>query len=227
MNQPLSLVDVLNNYLLSLYPTLLNSFFNLLLALVVIFVGWLVSYFFKLLVELVFERVKFKELLTKANLAQYFEDFSFEERASKILGDAAFWFVFLIFLMTATDILGLNVVTSFLKDLLYFIPKAITAALVVLAGFIFGDLIKKIAYGFFKGFERKSADFSSSIIKWSIVVFSLVTALNVLGIANEIINTLLFGFVLFFGLAGGLAFGLGGQDLAREVLENLRNKFRK
>jgi hypothetical protein len=221
-----NLLDVFNSFLLSLYPVFLQSIINLTLALLVIVVGWLISQFFKLLVELVVENSKLEEVLRKTKLASYFEGFSFEEKASKVLGEAVFWFVFLLFLMTATDILGLKLVTSFLKDLLYFIPKAVTSAFVVLAGFVFGDLMKKILYGVFRGFEKRTADFASSIIKWSIVGFSFFTALNVLGIATELINTLLFGFMLFFGLAGGLAFGLGGQDLAKEVLENLRRKFR-
>jgi small-conductance mechanosensitive channel len=221
-----NLLDVFNSFLLSLYPVFLQSIINLTLALLVIVVGWLISQFFKLLVELVVENSKLEEVLRKTKLASYFEGFSFEEKASKVLGEAVFWFVFLLFLMTATDILGLKLVTSFLRDLLYFIPKAVTSAFVVLAGFVFGDLMKKILYGVFRGFEKRTADFASSIIKWSIVGFSFFTALNVLGIATELINTLLFGFMLFFGLAGGLAFGLGGQDLAKEVLENLRRKFR-
>jgi small-conductance mechanosensitive channel len=221
-----NLLDVFNSFLLSLYPVFLQSIINLTLALLVIVVGWLISQFFKLLAELVVENSKLEEVLRKTKLASYFEGFSFEEKASKVLGEAVFWFVFLLFLMTATDILGLKLVTSFLKDLLYFIPKAVTSAFVVLAGFVFGDLMKKILYGVFRGFEKRTADFASSIIKWSIVGFSFFTALNVLGIATELINTLLFGFMLFFGLAGGLAFGLGGQDLAKEVLENLRRKFR-
>ncbi|MFZ8806196.1 MAG: hypothetical protein ACO2OW_01250 [Minisyncoccia bacterium] len=221
-----NLLDVFNSFLLSLYPVFLQSIINLTLALLVIVVGWLISQLFKLLAELVIENSKLEEVLRKTKLASYFEGFSFEEKASKVLGEAVFWFVFLLFLMTATDILGLKLVTSFLRDLLYFIPKAVTSAFVVLAGFVFGDLMKKILYGVFRGFEKRTADFASSIIKWSIVGFSFFTALNVLGIATELINTLLFGFMLFFGLAGGLAFGLGGQDLAKEVLENLRRKFR-
>ena len=221
-----NLLDVFNSFLISLYPVFLQSIINLTLALLVIVVGWLISQFFKLLAELVVENSKLEEVLRKTKLASYFEGFSFEEKASKVLGEAVFWFVFLLFLMTATDILGLKLVTSFLRDLLYFIPKAVTSAFVVLAGFVFGDLMKKILYGVFRGFEKRTADFASSIIKWSIVGFSFFTALNVLGIATELINTLLFGFMLFFGLAGGLAFGLGGQDLAKEVLENLRRKFR-
>jgi hypothetical protein len=221
-----NLLDVFNSFLLSLYPVFLQSIINLTLALLVIVVGWLISQFFKLLAELVVENSKLEEVLRKTKLASYFEGFSFEEKASKVLGEAVFWFVFLLFLMTATDILGLKLVTSFLRDLLYFIPKAVTSAFVVLAGFVFGDLMKKILYGVFRGFEKRTADFASSIIKWSIIGFSFFTALNVLGIATELINTLLFGFMLFFGLAGGLAFGLGGQDLAKEVLENLRRRFR-
>lgn len=220
------LVDVFNSYLLSLYPTLLNSLAKGLIAILIIFAGWLISYFFKLVVELLIERIKVKEFLAKVKLDQYFQVFEFEEKVSKILGDAIFWFIFIIFFMSATDILGLTAVSSFLKDLLYFIPRVVTGILVILAGFILGDLSKRILSGFLKGLERKSAEALTSLTKFAIVVFSIIAALNQWGIATELINTLMFGLVIFFGLAGGLAFGLGGQDIAREILENWRKKLR-
>jgi len=220
------LIDLVNSYLFSLYPVLINGLIRVLVAVLVILFGWLISYFVRSGVERALDKVRFGELLEKANLRQYFEEFEFEEKASTIVSDAVFWLVFLLFFMTASDVLGLNVVSSFLRDLLYFIPKAVAGILILLAGFVFGDLVKKILSGFLKSLEKKTANFLSSLAKWAIVVFAFFATLNQWGIANEVVNTLLFGLVLFFGLAGGLAFGLGGQELAREILESLRKKFK-
>ncbi len=225
-SQDYYLVDVFNRYLFSLYPEILNGLMKIILAVLVIFVGWLVSYLFKLVVEIFIERLKFQELLEKSKLSQYFQGFEFEEKASKILGDVVFWLIFLVFFMSATDILGLSAVSSFLRDLIYFIPKAVAGILIILGGFIFGDLAKKLLSGFLRGLEKRSADFLTSLTKFTIIIFATITALNQWGVATEIINTLMFGLVIFFGLAGGLAFGLGGQEIAREILENLRKKLK-
>jgi small-conductance mechanosensitive channel len=72
-----------------------------------------------------------------------------------------------------------------------------------------------------RGLEKKSASGVGVFIKWAIIVFSFLAALNTWGVAVEIVNTLVLGVVLFFALAGGLAFGLGGQETARDILESV------
>lgn len=220
------LLDILNNITISTLSSFSNALQKFILAFFVFVLGWLVATVLKIVFELIVERLSLKELLEKLNLKQYFEGFEFEDGLVRLLSTFVFWFVFLIFFISSTEILGLNAVTNFLRDLLYFLPRVLAGVLILIAGFVFGDLFYKFLKGVLKGLERKSADFVASVGKWSLIVFSFLAALNQLGVANEIINTLLFGLVLFFGLAGGLSFGLGGQDLAREALENLRKKFR-
>ena len=69
----------------------------------------------------------------------------------------------------------------------------------------------------------KAANLSGSVTKWSITVFGLLAALMQLGIAPSLIQTVVTGFVAMLAIAGGLAFGLGGKDMAMDIL----NKFRK
>jgi hypothetical protein len=226
-NQPgLTPIDVLNNYLLSLYPSIVNAILTVVAALVVFLVGWVIAFIVKWVLEFVLSKIQIRDWLAKAGLEKYVEDFTWEEKLDKILAEIGFWIVLVIFLMTAFDILGLSTVTSFIRDVVSYIPKAIAGGLILLAGFLFGELTRKAVVGVLRGLEKKSANGVGVFIKWAIIIFSFLAALNTWGVAVEIVNTLALGVVLFFALAGGLAFGLGGQETAREILESVKRHFR-
>jgi hypothetical protein len=226
-NQPgLTPIDVLNNYLLSLYPSIVNAILTVLAALIVFLVGWVIAFFVKWVLEFVLSKIQIRDWLAKAGLEKYVEDFTWEEKLDKILAEIGFWIVLVIFLMTAFDILGLSIVNSFIRDVVSYIPKAVAGGLILLAGFLFGELTRKAVVGVLRGLEKKSASGVGVFIKWAIIVFAFLAALNTWGVAVDIINTLALGVVLFFALAGGLAFGLGGQETAREILESVKRHFR-
>lgn len=215
-------VDILTNYLTTFYPGILNALLKFLAALVIFVLGWIFALTLKLLVELFLDKVKIKNWFDKFGFSKYFTDFSWEDGINKVVSEIVFWLVFLVFLMSSFDILGLNAVSSFISQVLNYIPKAVAGAFIILAGFVFGEITRKFVLGFVKGLEKKNANLVSSFVKWSIVIFAFLTAFNVWGLAVEIVNTLVMGFVLFLSLTGGLAFGLGGQEFAKEILEDLR-----
>jgi hypothetical protein len=219
-------LEVLNNYLLSLYPLIINSGLNIVAALVVFFIGWVIAFFVKWVLEFVLSKIQIKEWFNRAGLGKYIEDFTWEERLDKVLAEIGFWIVLIIFLMTSLDLLGLSTVSSFVRNVVSYIPKAVAGGLILLAGFLFGELTRKAISGILRGLEKKSAAGVGVFIKWAIVVFAFLAALNTWGVAIEIVNTLAMGIVLFVALAGGLAFGLGGQEVAKDILENIRKHFR-
>lgn len=224
--QNLTPVDYLNNYFTSLYPSFINALLNLVAAVVIFLIGWLVAMLIKIVIEYILSKIQIKEWLNKAGLGKYIEDFTWEERLDKILAEIGFWIVLIVFLMTSFDILGLSIINSFIKDVVNYIPKAIAGGVILLAGFLLGELARKVIVGVLRGLERKSASGISVFIKWSIIIFAFLAALNQWGIAVEIINILAMGLVLFVALAGGLAFGLGGQEIAKEILENIKKHFK-
>lgn len=215
-------VDAISNYFISLYPSIINSAISLFAAVIVFMVGWLVAIVVKLLLEYALSKIQIKEWLNKAGLGKYVEDFVWEERFDKILAQIVFYLILIVFLMTSFDILGLSIINSFIRDIVNYIPKAVTGGLILLAGFLFAELTRKVLVGALRGLEKKSANSVSVFIKWSIIIFAFLAALNQWGVAVDIINALFMGVVMFVALAGGLAFGLGGQEIAKEVLEDIR-----
>lgn len=219
-------VDALNNYFSTLLPLIADVIIRLFGAFVIFFIGLLVALLIRIAIETVLRNLRFEELLKKAKLDQYFKDFTWEEKLDKVLADISFWVVAVIFLMVAFDLLGLQIVNSFIGQVVSYLPRAIGGGLILVAGFLFGELARKALVGVFRGLERKSSQAVATFVKWAIVIFSFLAALNQWGVASDVINTLTMGFVFFLALAGGLAFGLGGQETAREILENLKKELR-
>lgn len=192
----------------------------LIAALVVFFVGWAIAIAVGRLVE---------KILVVLRINQPFESIrgfkSATERAGlkldipRLIGEIVKWFLIIVTLLAATDILGLQDVSSFLTSVLLYIPNVVVAALiliiaVVLANFVYRTVLASVdAAGFTSG------GIIAAISKWAIIVFALTAALLQLNVATQLIQTILTAFFAMVALGGGLAFGLGGKELAARWLK--------
>lgn len=220
--------DVLNEYFLSFIPQTFDFLRNFLIAVLIFVLGWLVASVVRWVVRTILEKIRISEWFKKANLDKYMDvdSFNWENQLDKVLSEVVYWFILIIFLMSSLDILGFNNVNTFITEAVKFLPRAISGGLILLAGFIFGDLIKRLTVGFFRGLEKKSANAVASVVKWAIIILALLGALNQWQVAPDLINILAMGIILFLALAGGLAFGLGGQETAREILDSIKKSLR-
>jgi len=134
------------------------------------------------------------------------------------LASVSKWFVRLIVLVVAFDALGLPAVSDVLRQLLLWLPN-LAVGIVVL---IIGGLLANGAAGLLRGATAsagfKHPDLIANVGRVSVWIFAIIVAVNQIGIAQTLVNTLFMGAVAFVALALGLAFGLGGRDLAGKLL---------
>jgi len=112
--------------------------------------------------------------------------------------------------------------TTFLRSVVFYIPNVIVAALILLVAAWAAGVTQKIILAGASVTNIKAANLSANIAKWSIMVFGLLAALTQLGVASSLIQTIVTGFVAMLAIAGGLAFGLGGKDMAADILAKFR-----
>ncbi|MCA9352510.1 hypothetical protein KC866_03970 [Patescibacteria group bacterium] len=216
-------VEVLTQPFADLWASFVEGFALLVPALIVfaigIFVGKIV---YKALVKL-FAATKIDELVKP--LAGAVERAGYKLRIGHIIGWLAKWFVIIASLMIALDIMGLDSTRGLLMGIIAYIPQVIIAVLVLFAGFLLADFVKKLIKGSTKMLNYRSAAMLGNVARVSIVVFTFLIVLNLLGIGREVVNILLIGFVAMLALAGGLAFGLGGRDAAAKAIEDAKRNF--
>jgi len=137
------------------------------------------------------------------------------------------WFFIIVFLMAATDILGLVQVTEFLRTVVSYLPNVIVAALVLLIGVLVARFLEGLVRGSVKAAELASANFLGSLTKWAVLIFSLLVALNQLRVADEIVRIIVIGVVAAGAIALGLSFGLGGKSHAEDFIGKMRQHVRE
>jgi hypothetical protein len=208
--------------LVGLWERLIMFLPSLIGALFVFLAGMVVAVSLSKVVEKAVKLLKVDAVIEKLNLGENFRRSGMKIELSKILGGLVKWFLILVFLMAATDILKLSQVTAFLNNVILYIPNIVVAAVILSIAFILGNFVFNLVRHSTRVAGVVRAEVVATVSKWAIVVFGLLAALLQLGIAPSLVNTIFIGVVAALSLAVGLAFGLGGRDEAAHLLKRLR-----
>ncbi len=199
------------------------DFLPRLLGAVIIFViGWLIAAFLGRLSAQIIRTLRVDQVLEKIGFKKSLERANMRLDSGNFVGELVKWFFIVVFLMSATDILGLPQVTDFLKRVLFYIPQLIVAVLILLAAVLIANSLHRLVKASVETAGLGAADFLAGLTKWAVLVFAFLAALLQLGIVPSLIQTLFTGLVAALAISAGLAFGLGGKDLAVQMLNRLK-----
>jgi len=209
----------------NLWVGVVNFVPNLVIAIIILILGWLVGVLIGRAIGQVFKSLKIDDALRRAGFESFVRRGGINLDSGAFVGDIVKWFVIVIFLVAALDVLGLSQVNFFLQDVvLSYLPRVLAAALVLLVAGVIGDATGRIVVTAAKTAGLDSSHFVGAVAKWAIWVFAILVALSQLGIAATFSQTLFTGVVIAISLALGLSFGLGGQDAASRFIEKLRGE---
>lgn len=212
------------NSLLGLWGRFVNFLPTLVGAILVFILGALIASVIGKVVERVVRALRIDGAIERLSISEKLREHGIEMTLSGFAGKIVQWFLVLVFLMAATDILGLEQVTEFLNSVLIYLPNVVVATIVLTIAFLFSSLMYAIVRSSTRAAGVMSATLLATLIKWAIMTFGLLAALIQLGIATSLVNTLFTGLVAAFSLAIGLAFGLGGRDEAALILKKIREE---
>lgn len=192
-------------------------------AAVILIVGWIVAVGLDRLVTQILKQVRLDQTLNKVGTKTIFEKSGFDMEVSEFVGALVRWTILLIAFLAAADVLQLSRVTDFLNNILAYIPNVFVAIGVLLIGLFAAHFFAGIVRGTVGAARVNTAQLLAAITKWAIYIFTIAVALQQLGIAAIIIDRFLTALFFMLALAGGLAFGLGGQKQASEALDDFRH----
>ncbi len=195
---------------------------NFLAAVIVFVVGLLVAVALGHLVRKVVELLRVDEALDRLQLRDAFRRAGVPLNVSALLGWLAKWFLIVVFLIAAAEILNLKAIAEFLNQVVNYIPNVVIAIIVLLIGTLVANFVRDVVEHSVTAAQLHSAVFIAGLAKWAVFVFSFLVALEHLNIGTEITATLWTGLVGMLALAGGLAFGLGGKEHASRAIDRLR-----
>ncbi|OGH15198.1 MAG: hypothetical protein A3H50_00695 [Candidatus Levybacteria bacterium RIFCSPLOWO2_02_FULL_37_10] len=192
------------------------------LGFVILLVGIIIASILKQVVLELFKALRVEAFLKKYGVPEAKDEFSW----SGILAEIVRWFIIIVFLLPTADIWGLPRVDTVLNQVILYLPNVFVAVILTLVGFVFARLAHDVILASTKGVSPETSRTVASITRWAISVFVILAALNQLGVASDLVRILFTGFVAMLAIAGGIAFGLGGQNSAKDVVEGIRNKLK-
>lgn len=220
-------VAVLNESFQSILTGVINFLPSLIIAIVIVIVGWIIGAALSKVVEQLVKAVRIDKALEATGFDKVVERGGFKLNSGHFLGELIKWFTIVVFLVAAFDVLGLAEVNDFLRGVVIsYLPQVIAAVLILLIAAVVAEAMRKVVSASAKAAQLHSANLLGSITKWAIWIFAILAALFQLGIAATFIQTIFTGAVVALALALGLSFGIGGQEAARDYIKKLREEIK-
>jgi hypothetical protein len=187
--------------------------------LVILIVGWIVAALLAKGVTLLLRRVGFDRMSDRMGLTRLEQRMNIRMDPAAVLGKIVFWFVFLIFLVPACNALELTSVSALLALIIGYLPNVFVAIVVLFLGMLLATFVADIVRGAMASSRTANPDILANIARYTIIGFAILVALEQLQIAPALITILFTSVIGGAALAAALAFGLGGRDSAKHMLE--------
>jgi small-conductance mechanosensitive channel len=191
---------------------------RLLVMLIIALVGWVIAYLVKAILRSILRLIKFDRLSENAGAAQLLTKVALPS-STELLCRLVFWVVWLGFILVGISALGIVGLQEDISRFVLFLPRLVVAVLILFFGMLASSFFSRAALLAAVNANLPSPRLLSYSVKVVIVVLAVSMAFEELGVAEK---TILVAFTIVFGalmLGLAIAFGLGGQELARQTLE--------
>ena len=192
---------------------------RLVVGVIVLIAGWLLARFARFAVDKALRAINFNVLTERAGLDGFLKQGGVEVDTVGILGLLVYWLVILAALFIAASHLGLVNVTDLIGRIMLFVPKVIVTVLILAFGAYFARFVGASIATYCKSAGVRDGELLGRLAQYTVLVFMVLISLDHLGVGGDIIRQT---FLIVLGgvvLALALAFGIGGQRWAAELLE--------
>ena len=213
--------------LIALGQNLMSALPNVLGAIFLIILGWIIAKILSFIVRKALKVVGFNKLSEKIKADEMFGRMNITMTASQVVGKFVYWVILLLFFITASDTLGWTVVSESIGSLIRYLPLLFSAIVIFIIGFYIATFVRNGLKGILESLSVSSSHVISSIAFYIIVVIITLTALDQAGVDTTILTsnvTIIVGGII---LAFAVSFGFGSRDVLTNILASFytKNKF--
>ena len=213
-----------------IFTTFLQSFIGflpqILWAILVFLIGWFAAKVAGKVVDVFLDKIRLNHLFKRMGWQEVLTKIDIHIPISRIFGELVRWFVVILFLMACTEIVGLFQVSHFLEKVIGYFYNIFIAVLIFIVAVFLVNFSQKIVIGTLEKEKIIYSRFLGKGISWAIWILVILAILYQLNIVPTLILVIFIGVTTMIALAVGIAFGLGGKDLASKILKELEEKFK-
>ncbi|MBI5033170.1 MAG: small-conductance mechanosensitive ion channel [Chloroflexi bacterium] len=195
--------------------------------LVILLIGWLISWAIGAAITTILRTIRFNDLGNRSGITTFVNNMGVRADPASFVAQIVKWFVRLVVLVVAFDALGLPAVSQVFGQMLAWLPNLIVGLVVLVIGGILASVVSDLVRGSTATAGLGNPELLSTIARIAIWAFAIVVAVNQIGIATTLVNTLFMAFVGALALAFGLAFGLGGRETASVMWQDWYRRSRE
>jgi len=196
--------------------SLLGFIPNIIGFLVILAIGYVIAKVVKNIVARLLEKVGLDRTLHSSDAGKYVERISPGASPARLIGSVAFWFIFLFAISAAIGALKIPALSTFIAQVQAFLPNIIVALLIFVIAAALAGAVGAAAHKLMG--DTPTGKMVRAIAPALIMAIALFMVLDQLRIAPQIVTITYAGLIGMLALAGALAFGLGGRDLAAQML---------
>ena len=214
------------NSLIKTLTDIINFIPRLVNGLIILLVGYIISAVVRWILRLVFRSIRLDQLAERSGINNAMSGLGVRASLSDMLAQIAFFFLLLSFATSAISLMGLTALADLLQGVLHFIPRAISAAVLVVFGSMLARFLGNAIIAVADNVNITYGKALGKIIEYAIVAFVVVLAISTLGVDTTILTS---GFTIIIaaaGLAIALTFAFGSRESARNVIAGFRTAAR-
>lgn len=214
--------------LIKIITDIINFIPRLVNSLIILLVGYLISVFVRWLLRFILRQLRLDQLAERTGINNALHGLGVRAALSEILAQIVFFFLLLSFAISAVSLMGLTAVADLLQSVLHFIPRAISAAILVVFGSMLARFLGNTITAVANNVNITYGKALGKIIEYAIVAFVIVLAISTLGVDTTVLTTSLTITIAAAGLAIALTFAWGAREAARNVIAGfyVRQNFR-
>lgn len=205
----------------ALWTKVANFIPNLFVALILVLLGFVVAKLLDTLLSKVLAKVGLDRLMAGTGLTKLLGRAGIQVPVSTLIGKIVYWFVLLIFLVSAAESLGLQRVSATLDVFALYLPKVFGAALVLLAGVLLAQLANGLVRSAAESVGLDYANGLGRIAQGLVIIISLSVAIGQLEVKTDLLNNVIAIVLISIGLAVALAMGLGSREIAGQIIAGI------
>ena len=216
------IADLFLQPILNIWHMFSNHAPNLLAAFIFILVGLFLARLLSSLLEQFLRGIKLDSYTSRVGINEILTRFGFGKSPSHIFSFLLYWSLLLVFFVTAANILNLTVISDILERFIAtFIPSMVAAIFIGFGGLLFARFLSDVVLNAATANNLRGGRSLSKIVHFVVVVFTLIAAIEQLGIKMKMIINGVNILFASLGLAFAIAVGLGAKDIAHDVIKGL------
>ncbi len=205
----------------ALWTKVANFIPNLFGALVVLLLGFVVAKLLDTLLSKLLAKLGLDRLMGGTGLTKLLSRGGIQVPISTLVGKIVYWFVLLIFLVSAAESLGLERGFGYARYARIVFAEGFGAALVLLVGVLLAQLANGLVRGAAEGVGLDYAAGVGRIAQGLVIIISISVAISQLEVKTDLLNHVIVIVLITVGLAVALAMGLGSREIAGQILAGI------